>query len=253
MVEYRDLTDAELRSRYESDAGVFIGEGVHVIRRLVTSAYPVRSVLVTPRKFEALRGDLETVRAPVYVAEQAVMNRVAGFNIHRGAVASADRLPARVVGDVLEGAARVAVVEALTDQENLGLIFRNAAGLGLDAVLLCPRTCDPLYRRTVRVSMGHVLHVPHARFDLWPDGLEDLRRSGFTIVALTPGASATDIGTVDAGAFERVAVMIGSEGPGLSDAALEAADLRVRIPMAPGVDSLNVANAAAIAFFCLRT
>lgn len=219
-----------------------------MIRRLLESRYRVRSVLLTPQKYAVLRADLEGTAAPVYVAGQPVMNRVVGFNIHRGAVASAARLPAAAIGDAVAGAERVALVEGLTDQENLGVIFRNAAALGVDAVVLCPRTCDPLYRRTVRVSMGHVLHVRHARLARWPEQLDDVRAAGFAVVALTPEPTATDIRTIDARAFPRLALMVGSEGPGLTAGALARADARVRIPMAAHVDSLNVATAAAIAF-----
>lgn len=252
LVDYRDLTDAELRARREADEGLFVAEGVHVIRRLVRSAYPVRSVLVAPRKLEALREDLAGLTAPVYVASQDVLNRVVGFNIHRGAVAVAGRLAPQRAEAVAANAARVVVVEGMTDQENLGLIFRNAAGLGIDAVLLCPRTCDPLYRRTVRVSMGHVLATPHARFVRWPHGLDDLNAAGFKTVALTPDPSAVDLDAVDPRPTDKVAILVGAEGPGLTPGAMARAGVRVRIPMAAGVDSLNVAAAAAIAFHHFR-
>lgn len=229
-----------------------MAEGSNVIRVLLASEYRVRSILLTPRKLDVLAPELEGVDVPIYIAGQQVMNRTVGFNIHRGAVAVAERPPPQSLDDTVRGARRVGVVEAMTDQENLGQLFRNAAGLGVDALLLCPRTCDPFYRRTVRVSMGQVLRVPHARLANWPDALDVLRGAGFTITALTPAASAADLTGVDPHRFERVALMVGSEGPGLTVDALARADLQLRIPMAGDVDSLNVATAAAIAFHHFR-
>lgn len=229
-----------------------MAEGVNVIRVLVAAPYGVRSVLVTPQKLSALAADLDGLDAPVYVARAEVMNRTVGFNIHRGAVAVADRPLPLSPADVIDRATRVAVVEAMTDQENLGQLFRNAAALGIEGVVLCPRSCDPLYRRTVRVSMGQVLRVPHARLIEWPHGLDALRAAGFAFLALTPAAEADDLDHVDRAALERIAFMVGAEGSGLTPEALDYADGRVRIPMARGVDSLNVATAAAIAFHHFR-
>jgi tRNA G18 (ribose-2'-O)-methylase SpoU len=171
-----------------------------------------------------------------------------GFNLHRGIVASAHRTPSPAPESLLANATRVAVLERLNDHENLGSLFRNARAFGVDAVLLDPQTADPLYRRCVRVSMGHVLRVPFARFTAWPDGLETLRAHGFTVVALTPSCAAVPIDEVAASRPERVAIVLGAEGPGLTDETLALADVLVRIPMAGSVDSLNVATAAAIAF-----
>jgi len=176
----------------------------------------------------------------VLVAELDLMRQVTGFDIHRGAIAAAVRPPERSVDDVVRTATTVAVLEGVNDLENLGALFRNAAAFGVDGVVLDPTTADPLARRAVRVSLGHVLAVPHARLHDWPDGLD---RLGMDVVALTPHADDTTI--PDGG---RVALLLGAEGPGLSDAALVRAGRRVRIPMASGIDSLNVATAAAIAF-----
>jgi tRNA G18 (ribose-2'-O)-methylase SpoU len=233
-----------------------------VIGHLVRSPYRVRSFLVTERGLRALGpvlagpgepGD-SVIDAPVYLASQAVMNAVTGFNFHRGALAAADRLPLPEPDALAAGARRLLLVERVGDHENLGALFRNAAAFGVDAVLLDPTTCDPLYRRSVRVSAGHVLRTPFARVpdSDWPVvALARLQAEGFEVLALTPSADADDLRDVlvDAAGAGRVrrALLVGAEGAGLSPAALAAADRRVRIAMAPDVDSLNVATAAAIA------
>jgi tRNA G18 (ribose-2'-O)-methylase SpoU len=176
------------------------------------------------------------------------MTGIAGYNVHRGALACASRLPMTPT-DAITGPARLlAVLEGINDLENLGALFRNAAAFSVDGVLLCPRCADPLYRRCVRVSVGQVLHVPWTRVAAWPDALHTLRADGFELVALTPDRSATPLSRLPADGARR-ALLLGAEGPGLSKEALAAADQRVRIPLAPGVDSLNVATAAALAFY----
>lgn len=244
VVDYLDVPDAELRRR----RGVFLIEGELVLRRALDARVPLRSVLLTPQRWRTLAEVLADVDVPVHVVAQPVMDAVAGFPIHRGVLAVAPRPPLPAVADVVAGAARVAVVEGLTDHENLGGIFRNAAALGVDAVLLDPRCADPLYRRCVRVSVGHVLRLPWTRVAPWPAGLDALRDAGFGVVALTPSPDVEPLVALAPPPGERVAVLLGAEGSGLSAAALAAADRRVRIPMAPRVDSLNVATAAAIAF-----
>ena len=251
LADYRDLTDAGLRRRRELGVGrhgIFVGEGVYVIRHLLRSGHRLRSLLLTPERAAALAPDLDGVDAPVYVAGRDVLHRVAGFDVHRGALAVAYRPPPADPGALLAAASRVAVLEAVSDHENLGALFRSAAALGIDAVLLCPRCCDPFYRRAVRVSMGHVLSLPFAVVDPWPEGLARVQGAGFTVLALTPQGPADPIDEVEVADGERVAVLLGAEGPGLTAEALAGAHRRVRIPMAPGVDSLNVAAAAAIAF-----
>lgn len=253
VADYRHLTDAALRRLREEPGpggrhGIFVTEGALAIRRLLRSDYRVRSVLVTPAQLGALADDLAGLDAPVYVAGRAVMAAVAGFDVHRGALASADRRPLPPPEALFARARRVAVLEEVNDHENLGGTFRNAAAFGLDAVLLCPRCADPLYRRSVRVSVGHVLGVPFARLDPWPGALGALRDAGFALVALTPDPTAEPLRRLDPASLGRVALLLGAEGPGLSAAALARADRRVRIPMAPGVDSLNVAAASAVAF-----
>ena len=180
-----------------------------------------------------------------------LMAQVVGFHLNRGVLATANRAPVPMMPELIARSRHLAVLEGINDHENLGGLFRNAAALGVDAVLLGPRCADPLYRRSVRVSMGHVLHVPFAELRCWTGDLDVLRTAGFRVAALTPAADAVPL--VQAGLDTgRVAWLLGAEGPGLSAEARAAADLAVRIPMAPGVDSLNVATAAAIAFASVR-
>ncbi|MGH9187775.1 MAG: TrmH family RNA methyltransferase [Acidimicrobiales bacterium] len=248
LADYRGLRDPTHRQRYEAEQGVFVAEGVVTIRSLVRSPYAVRSVLVTPVRWRALADDLKATNAPVYIAPKPVLADVTHFAIHRGAVAVGQRQTLPDPATLLPTATRVAVLEGLNDHENIGALFRNAAAFGIDAVLLDPTCADPLYRRSVRVSLGHVLHVPFARLNTWPGGLAMLRSLGFTLVALTPDEDAEPIDELAADPPTRTAVLLGAEGPGLSDAAMTAADRRVRIPMVSGVDSINVAAAAAVAF-----
>lgn len=250
LADYVGLKDPAARRGHEgAEAGLFIAEGPLVLGRLLVSPYRVRSVLVTPQRLPGLAADLAGLDVPVYLASQQVMNAVAGFDIHRGVLASADRRPLAAVAEVLAGATRVAVLENITDHENLGVILRNAAAFGVDAVLLSPQCCDPFYRRCVRVSMGYALLVPMAVVHPWPGGLGELRAAGFRLVALSPDPAGADLRGLGLAAAGRVAYLLGEEGPGLSAAARAAADVLARIAMAPGVDSLNVAAAAAVAFY----
>jgi tRNA G18 (ribose-2'-O)-methylase SpoU len=226
--------------------GYAICEGPLLVRRTLETDIRVRSVMVTPSRLRKLADVLEDVDAPVYVAEKAVLEEVVGYAFHRGAVASVERPVQPDLAVLLAGARRIAVCEGITDHENLGSIFRNAAAFGLDAVLLDPTTCDPLYRRSIRVSMGHALRMPWARVEPWPDALDLLHEAGFTTAALTPGPGSIVLDQIDRSI--PIAFMLGTEGPGLTPGALARADLRVRIPMAPGVDSLNVAATSALAF-----
>jgi tRNA G18 (ribose-2'-O)-methylase SpoU len=246
LADFVGLTDPELRRRVEVDANFFIAESPHVVRRLVQSGRRVRRVLVTPLQHDALADVLDSLDAPVFVAPIEVLRRVVGFDLHRGAVASADRWQLPEVNAVLRDARRVVVCERVNDHENLGVLFRSAAALGVDAILLDRECADPLYRRSVRVSIGTVLTLPWTRID----SLTDLRDCGFQCIALTPSEVARDIGDVEWP--PRAALLIGAEGPGLSDAWLDAADQRIRIPMHSDVDSLNLASAAAIACYLSR-
>ena len=246
--DFRDLSTADRRPDRPGGRGLVIAEGVVVVERLLTSPYPVRGLLGVRRRVEAL--DLADLDVPAYVTSAEVMASVVGFHLNRGVLAAADRAPAVSFESLVSGAQRLAVLEGVGDHENLGSIFRNAAALGVDGVVLGPGCSDPLYRRSVRVSMGHVLRVPFATTDEWPTALNLLRQKGYTVAALTPRPSALHL--ADAGLRgRRVAVLLGSEGPGLSDEAINAADLAVRIPMSSGVDSLNVATAGAVAFYAL--
>ncbi len=240
--DYRNLTDADVRP---DRRGIVIAEGVNVVQRLASSTYPVRSVIGVPARIEALRPVLEPLNVDVYSVDKWVLSDVVGFRVTRGVLAAATRRAAADPAALLQTARRVAVLEALNDFENLGALFRNAAAFGVDAVLLDERCADPLYRRSVRVSMGHVLRVPFAVLaDPWPQALAALQ--DFTVLALSPDPAGRALR--DLAPPARWAVLLGAEGPGLTPAALDAADQRVRIPMAGGVDSLNVATAAAVAF-----
>ncbi|MGV8978746.1 MAG: TrmH family RNA methyltransferase [Cellulomonas sp.] len=262
LADYVSLTDVALRSRHEPAKGLYIAESSTVLRRALGAGHRPRSVLLSPRwlpdlvtTFASLPDDGTSV--PVYVAEQDVLEAITGFKVHRGALASMHRPPLASVQDLLSaarggtGARRVAILEDIVDHTNVGAIFRSAAGLGIDAVLVTPRCADPLYRRSVRVSMGTVFQVPWTRFETWPGGLADLRASGFTVAALALADDAVSLD--DLAPPERLALMLGTEGDGLSRGAVEQADVVVRIPMAGGVDSLNVAAASAVAFWATRT
>jgi len=248
LADFRDLTRADRRPDRPGGRGLVIAEGTVVVRRLLGSAYPLRALLGVARRYQEMAGELAGRAAPYYVVGADLMARVIGFHLNRGVLATADRIASPPVDRLLADAPSVAVLEGVNDHENLGSIFRNAAGLGVGAVLLGEGCADPLYRRSVRVSMGTVLQVPFAPLPWLDPGMELLRRNGFRVVALSP---AGECRLSEARLTGRVAVLVGSEGHGLTEAALRAADLRVRIPMHRGVDSLNVATAAAIAFAAL--
>jgi tRNA G18 (ribose-2'-O)-methylase SpoU len=258
LEDYRALNDPRTRRRLERQGGYFVVEGLLALGALLASPYPVRSVLATERRAARVEA-LVAGRAPVLVRPDAEVAGVAGFDVHRGVLAAADRLPLPAVTDVVRRAHLVVVAEGISDHENLGALFRNAAAFGAAAVLLDPTAADPLYRRSVRVSLGHVLRVPWTRLDPWPGGLDALARRGFAVLALTPDAAAVPVAravaelgpAAGAAGGARVALLVGAEGPGLTGEALAAASCRVRIPLAPGVDSLNVATAAAVALYAV--
>jgi len=243
LADFARLRDPSYRERVEAANGFFVAESPLVIRRVVASGRRIRAALVTESQLDALATDLAAAGAPVYVAPVDVLRSIVGFDLHRGAVASVQRWPLPAVSDVLGGASRVAVCERLNDHENLGVLFRSAAALGIDAVLLDAESADPLYRRCVRVSIGHVCTTPWTRIG----SLAEVRVAGFTTIALTPAPDAVSIGRFRWP--DRAALLLGAEGPGLSQDWIDAADARVRIPMQGGADSLNVATAAAIAFY----
>lgn len=252
LTDYTALTDVALRRRREPAEGLFMAEGDKVIRRALAAGYPLRSMLLTSRWLPVMAGLFKASRAPVYVVEPEVAEQVTGYHVHRGALASMGRLPPREPAELLREAHRVAVLEAVNDHTNIGAVFRCAAALGMDAALLSPNCADPLYRRSVKVSMGAVFSLPYARLDRWPHGLSDVARAGFRLLALTPDSEATPLDeAVSDDDGRRVALLLGAEGGGLTPGALAGADLRVRIPMAHGTDSLNVAAAAAVAFYAV--
>jgi tRNA G18 (ribose-2'-O)-methylase SpoU len=253
LADYVRLTDVHLRRSLEAAHGLFVAEGEKVIRRAITAGYPVRSLLLTRDTLTGLDDLARGFPGPVYVVSPEVARELTGYRVHRGALASMRRRPLPPAASVVAGAQRIAVLEDIVDHTNVGAIFRCVAALGFDAVVLAPRCADPLYRRAVRVSMGAVFAVPYARLDDWRVGLRDLRAAGFRLLALTPAPDAAPIGEVLAGLAPgtRLALLLGAEGDGLSARWLGQADLCVRIPMSRGVDSLNVASAAAVACYVL--
>jgi len=248
--DFRDLNSVDRRPDLPTGKGLVIAEGVLVVQRMLASRFSPHALLGTDRRLAELKHDLAGAEAPFYRASADVMARVVGFHLNRGVLAAARRVPEADVAQVVDGARTVAVLEGVNDHENLGSIFRNAAGLGVDAVVFGSGCADPLYRRAVRVSMGHALLVPYARATSWPADLVLLREHGFRLLAMTPDSEANTLAEAMAAARdERIAVVVGAEGPGLTPATLRLSDVRVRIPMSRGTDSLNVATAAALAFY----
>ena len=248
--DYRNVSDPELmRTR-----GVFVAEGRLVVRMLLTRArYPARSLLVTQAALDDLRALLETLRRPlpVFLATQACVNHIVGFNIHRGCMALGERPEPVPVAELLPAGSSehiVVALEGIGNADNMGGIFRNALAFGADGVLLSPSSCDPLYRKAIRTSIGASLRLRFATVGDWPAGLHQLRDHGLTIAALTPDRTATSLAEfVAAGVPRRMALLVGTEGEGLTDDAVSTADVRIRIPMVRQVDSLNVATALGIA------
>lgn len=252
LADYARLTDVALRRVTEPAGGLYIAESLTVIERALRAGHQPRSVLTSERWLPELEAMLSDRDVTVHVGDAEVLEKLTGFHLHRGALASMHRPPLTPVVDLLRDARRVVIVEDVVDHTNVGAIFRSVAGLGADAVLVTPRCADPLYRRSVRVSMGTVLQVPWTRLPEWDEAVPLLHDAGFTIAALALAANAVDLRSFAADAPERVAVVVGTEGDGLSGAALEAADTVVTIPMAHGVDSLNVAAATAVALYALQ-
>ena len=250
LADYRELNNQPVRTAMEGDE-FFMAEGYMAIDRLIDSGHELRSVLLGPTRVKRFLPYLERpelARVPVFVAEHDVMERIVGFNLHRGVLASGFRKPYPAVAELAANATRLAVLEELNDNQNVGAIARAARAFGFDAMVLSPKCTDPYYRRTVRVSMGEVLHLPTARVPdgEWPDALDTLHDLGFETWAMTPAADAADLWSMPIP--ERLAVMFGAEGPGLRPATMQRATRRVRIPIASNVDSLNVGHAAAVTF-----
>ena len=247
VADYRGVSDPELlRAR-----NLFVAEGRLVVTRLLADGrWPVRSVLVS----EAARRDLEPLltvvaaRVPVFVCEAADFLGITGHDIHRGCLALVERPPALPLDEALAGAHLAVVLEGVTNADNVGGVFRNAAGFGADVVVLSPACCSPLYRKAIRTSMAATLRVPFVHLDRWPDALASMRSAGFTLVALTPREPSEPLDTFAARPrAPKTALLVGAEGSGLTPAVESAADARVRIPIARDIDSLNLAVATGIA------
>ena len=248
---YRDLTDVALRARFEPASGVYIAESASVIERALAAGHAPVSVLMEDKWLERMAPVLSAdADVPVYVGDKAVLEKITGFHVHRGALALMQRPALPSVAEVITGASRLVVLEDIVDHTNVGAIIRSAAGLGFDGVLVSPRCADPLYRRSVRVSMGTVFDIPWTRLTAWPADLQILRDADFVTVAMTPAEDAIDLDAFDPP--EKLALVLGTEGDGLTTHAIDQADVRVRIPMRRGVDSLNVAAAAAVVCWHLR-
>lgn len=251
--DFRDLNSVDRRPDVpggRAGRGLVIAEGVFVTQRMIVSRFTPHAFLGVDRRLGELAGDLAApslAGVPFYRATAEVMAGIVGFHLNRGVLAAARRPAPLTVARVVADARTVAVLEGVNDHENIGSIFRNAAGLGVDALLFGARCSDPLYRRSVRVSMGHALLVPFATYDDWPGDLELLRERGFRLVALTPGPGSVPL--AQAQGAGKVAFLVGAEGPGLAEETMRLCDVRARIPMSRGTDSLNVATAAALAFY----
>ncbi|RKT78076.1 tRNA G18 (ribose-2'-O)-methylase SpoU [Terracoccus luteus] len=255
LADYVSLTDVVLRRRAEPERGMYIAESEKVIRRALRAGHRPRSYLMATRwvtDLADLVAQAEADGIPVYTGEHDVIESLTGFHLHRGALAAMQRpvLPDAV--DLLRDARRVVVLEDVVDHTNVGAVFRSAAALGVDAVLVTPRCADPLYRRSIRVSMGTVFQVPWTRIDPWPQGLSLLHDAGLTVAAMALTDDSVPLDRLEADPPERLALVLGAEGDGLTARTVAAADLTVRIPMAGGVDSLNVAAASAVAMWALR-
>ncbi len=246
------LKDLNLRKKLETERGLYLAEGAVVIGRALDAGHRPRAMLVSESRLPDCR-DLPIGDAPLYVAPDALMERITGYDVHRGAIASMHRPPLPDLAAVIDGARRIVILEDLTGHTNVGAIIRSVAALGADAVLVTPHCADPLYRRSIRVSMGTVFQVPWTRITPWPAGVASVREAGFTVVALELSDDSVPIDRFAADPPDRIALVLGTEGDGLGQTTRDLADVRVRIPMAAGVSSLNVASAAALALWELRT
>lgn len=255
LADYVHLREVSLRRLLEEEHGLFIAEGDKVIRRAADAGYEPRSFLLASRWLESLQDVLEKwPEAPVYVVSEELAERVTGFHVHRGALASYKRKAAVDLDALLDGVqhGRIAVLDDIVDHTNVGAGFRAAAATGVDAVLVTPTCADPLYRRSVKVSMGTVFQVPWTRLASWPGDLQRLQERGFVVAAFALTDDSISLDDLVARRIDKLALVFGTEGHGLKQHVLDRADLSVRIPMAGGVDSLNVASSAAVAFYATR-
>ena len=247
---FTELRDVQLRTTMESQLGVYIAEGEKVIRRAAEAGHQPYSFLLAPRWADSLADILDRFDVPCHVLDEDEIERVTGFHVHRGALAAFERPEPTAVADLLSSAQRIVVAEDLVDHMNVGSVFRAAAALGFDGIVLSPRCADPYYRRSIKVAMGAVFSLPHARLDDWYGAPDLLREAGFTTYAMTLTGETMALDSVVPAA--RSAIVVGSEGPGLTTHWQRAADVRVTIPMAAGIDSLNVAASVAIACWHFR-
>lgn len=252
LQDYLNLTDVALRRRMEPAGGLYIAESFKVIERAIRAGHRPRSLLIQEQwANQALELTSELPDCPIYVVTSELGQRISGYDIHRGVLSSMHRPVLPALDDVLMSARRVVILEDIVDHTNVGAIFRAAAGFGVDAVLVTERCADPLYRRSVRVSMGTVFQVPWTRLSSWSNTIDILHRHGFDVAALALSEDAVSLRSYAAQEHERVAVVMGTEGDGLTSHALSAVDSIVTIPMMNGVDSLNVASACAVALYAL--
>lgn len=252
LADYSRLTDVTLRRLTEPAGGLYIAESSKVIARALAAGHRPRSVLVQEQWLPDMERMLAGYDIPVYVGAAELLQSLTGFNLHRGALAAMHRPALAPVAELIDGARRIVVLEDIVDHTNVGAIFRAVAGLGADAVLVTPRCADPFYRRSVRVSMGTVLQVPWTRIPEWPASADILTAEGFHLAALALADDAVDLDAFAEHPPEKIAILFGTEGDGLTHRALQAADTVVTIPMLHGVDSLNVASASAVALWALR-
>lgn len=250
--DYRDLTDVALRRVIEPKEGLYLAESSKVIARAIEAGHRPRSVLLLDKWLADIEPIMTGFDIPIYVGSSELLESITGFNMHRGALASMTRPALPPVAEIIATASRVVIIEDIVDHTNVGAIFRAVVGLGADAVLVTPRSADPLYRRSVRVSMGAVLQTPWTRLPEWPQGLDVVHEHGFTIAALALDDAAVDLAEFAKDPPEKIAIMVGTEGDGLSSRARRGADVTVTIPMSGGIDSLNVAAACSIALWALR-
>ena len=248
---FTHLTDVELRRTIEPDTGLYIAESSKVIERALRAGHQPRAVITTEKWLKGLENLLVEYDVDVFVGDEGVLEQITGFHLHRGALASMERPPLRTVAETITGASLVVVLDNIIDHTNVGAIFRSVAGLGADAVLITPDCADPLYRRSVRVSMGTVLQVPWTRITDWPMGISELQAAGFTVVALALSDESVALRKFAETSPDKIAVVFGSEGHGLDRRTIERCDAVVRIPMGHGVDSLNVAAASAVTLYAL--
>ncbi|WP_271395167.1 TrmH family RNA methyltransferase [Neomicrococcus lactis] len=251
--DYVALSDAALRQKTDPERGLYIAESTNVVKRAIAAGHTPRSFFLTEKWLPKLRNEIEQFPdVPVLMGSPEILEEIAGFNLHRGALAAMNRPEPLTVQDVLANARRIVLLEDIVEHTNLGAVFRSAAGLGVDGILVSERCADPLYRRSIRVSMGGVFQIPWARTGPWENALEGLKDAGFVIAAMELTADSINMDEFEAGSLERLALVLGTEGAGISQRTLELADVALQIPMRVGVNSLNVAAASSVAMWELR-